>query len=123
MFEADVLMSFYPLEFIRTSRNILDLYITAGMNFTHATIDKYSAGAIGPPINRISQVAGIGVEYVVRKQGKIMRAFLEFNCNQGFVNPTTAESSTNALPKMSTGLNFGIRVASRRQVKARPSTW
>jgi hypothetical protein len=123
IFEGDALISLYPLEFIRTRSNMLDLYITVGVNFTHLSIDKYTSGVSASPINRIGQVAGIGVEYVVRKQAKILRAFFELNCNQGFIKPTAPESETNMLPKLSAGVNVGIRVAYKRHVKVRPSTW
>lgn len=68
--ESDVLIDIYPLEFIRTHTNVLDVYLTTGVS-VHSFSEKkpitrgyISTGEEGTIPSKTYQVAGVGLTYL-----------------------------------------------------------
>jgi hypothetical protein len=121
-YEAEALINVYPLEFVRTSKNILDMYLVMGFNFTHVSVSKYES-AISHPYGQLNHVAGIGFEYLMRRGSKVMRLFSEMNFGNRFYSSAKTEKQLSPLPHIVSAVNFGVRIGYKKALRAKPSGW
>jgi hypothetical protein len=121
-YEAEGLINIYPLEFVRTRRNVIDVYMVTGINHTHIGMEKDGPG-ISRQIDRTTHVLGIGFECLMRRGCKIMRFFSELNFGNSFCAPDKREEMKRPVPATSSAVNFGVRMSCRKMVKVRPASW
>lgn len=108
-FEAEGIFNLYPLEFYRTRRNVLDVYLLAGINFTHLAISRSAS------VNRLNQVGGFGVDWLSRKGGSVIRLFAE--AYVGTRLSYSGEQKSTLCHNIFSGINLGLRVGFRKRVK------
>lgn len=118
-YEADLLSNFSPLEFFRVSKNVVDIYFITGLNFTHIDFDNHYSLYGKKRFDRISRVAGLGIEYILRKGTKTICVFSDVTAGNRLRDPKS-ERENGPLPSMQSALNFGVRIGYSRQVKVKP---
>ena len=117
-YEAELLANFYPLEFVRVTKNILDVYLVTGINYTHINFDNHFSPYNSQRFNRWSRVAGLGVEYLLRKGGKTICIFSEATVGNN-LNTKLAANNDGPLPSVLSAVNIGARVSYRKTVKVK----
>lgn len=107
IFENDLLIDVYPLEFFRTQLNVLDVYLTTGLSH-HSFSEKkavkpgyVSNSEVGLPSSRTYQVAGLGLTYLPLRFNQATSFFAEAL----LYNAITFSSS----PESNVFINIGIR--------------
>jgi hypothetical protein len=108
LFEADMVFNFYPLEFYRTRKNILDVYLLAGINYTHLGFKQNSSE------NRINQVGGFGIDWLNRNGRSILRLFAE--AYVGTPLTYSGEYEANSVHDIFSGINIGLRIGFRKRM-------
>lgn len=108
-FEAEGIFNLYPLEFYRTRKNILDVYLLAGINYAHLSFLQNAS------INRVNQVGGFGVDWLNRNGRNVIRLFAE--AYVGTQLTYSGESESNSGHDISSGINIGVRIGFRKKVK------
>ncbi|MGE0590249.1 MAG: hypothetical protein AB7O48_16840 [Cyclobacteriaceae bacterium] len=108
-FEAEGVFNLYPLEFYRTRKNILDVYLLAGINYTHVGFRQ------GASVNRVNQVGGVGVDWLNRNGRSVIRLFAEVYVGTPLTYSDEYES--NSIDNIFSGINIGLRIGSRKKVK------
>jgi hypothetical protein len=108
-FEAEEIFNLYPLEFYRTRKNILDVYLLAGINYTHLG-SRQSAS-----INSVNQVGGFGVDWLNRNSRSVIRLFAE--ACVGTPLTYSDEYESNSIHNIFSGINIGLRIGSRKRIK------
>jgi hypothetical protein len=116
-YEAELSANFHPLEFVRVSKNTIDLYLITGINYTHINFDNHLSPFKSKSFNRFSRVTGIGVEYLIRKVGKTIVLFTDATVGQ---NLHATESQGGPLPSMISAVNMGVRVGHKKPMKVKP---
>jgi hypothetical protein len=121
--QSEALLNVYPLEFIRTRKQVLDIYITTGVSFNNLTYkDRHvfvqnDAQVEFKKLDRVimvNQVSGIGFEYHLPL--KFAHVFAEaLFANPIYTSTQNAEFDAIAGP-LGTSINFGIRLGTRRNV-------
>lgn len=105
--EKDLLIDVYLLEFFRTQKNLLDVYLTTGVShhtFSERELLKpgyISTREAGVPTARTYQVVGIGLTHLPLRFGQSTSFFTEFL----LYNAITFSSS----PESNAFLNVGVR--------------
>lgn len=118
-YEAELLSNFSPLEFFRVSKNVVDIYLITGLNYTQINFDNnYSAYERGR-FDRISRVAGIGIEYILRKGNKSICVFSDALVSNRLKDARTKDEKT-PFPLVQSALNFGVRIGYSKHVKLKP---
>jgi hypothetical protein len=110
-FEAEGVFNLYPLEFYRTRKNILDVYLLAGINYTHLGFTQ------GASINRVNQMSGFGVDWLNRNGRSIIRLFAEVYV--GTLLAYSGEQESNSVHDIFSGINIGLRIGLRKKMKVR----
>lgn len=110
MYEAETLLNFYLLEFIRTRQNVLDIYLSAGLNFNHLEKGFKSTGTHRTQ-NTFSQQVGAGIECLLRRERKITYLFAEVNIGTPFRVDEEKVDALDVLPGILTSFNIGVRYA------------
>lgn len=107
IFENDLLIDVYPLEFFRTQLNVLDIYLTTGLSH-HSFSEKkaiesgyISTREAGLPSSRTYQVIGIGLTYLPLRFNQATSFFAEAL----LYNTITFSSS----PESNVFINVGVR--------------
>lgn len=125
--ESEALLNFYPLEFLRTRKHVMDIYVTTGVNFSNFRYkdrNVFSQGASMEPQTReylaiekasvMNQVSGIGAEY------HLPFTFVHVFAEALFSNPIYLSSDnsyfSNTCRQSCTTINFGIRIGSKKNV-------
>lgn len=126
--ESEALLNFYPLEFLRTRKHVLDIYFTSGINVSNFKYknrnvflqdngqqnDLVEFNALDK-VTVVSQVTGIGTDYLL--PAGFVHVFVELL----FSNPlyTSTENSYFLQTRQQAGVtfNFGVRIGSKRNVK------
>jgi hypothetical protein len=112
--ESEILLNFYPLEFLRTHKNILDVYFFSGLDFAHVEFANKSIGYDGKE-SILSHVVGIGTEVIIRKNQRAVFLFTEISAGNRFNKFRRAsDESKNPIPELLTSVNIGIRYAIER---------
>lgn len=118
-YEAELLSNFSPLEFFRVSKNVVDIYLIAGLNYTQINFDNHYSVYDKKRFDRISRVAGIGIEYIVRKGNKSICVFSDaILANR--LKDARAKDEVTPFPAVQSALNFGLRIGYSRHVKVKP---
>lgn len=125
--KSEAVMNLYPLEFLRTRKHVLDIYLSTGVSFDKfryrdrnifvqndglttqndfQTIDKVTV---------INQVSGIGVEY------HLPFSFLHVFSEVAFANSIYSSSRNTVfretLRQSTPMINFGLRIGTKKAVK------
>jgi|GEM_PF-1877947 len=127
LLESEALLNIYPLEFLRTRKHVLDIYVSTGLNFTsfrykdrdvffqndgkavdmeYHQLDKVSV---------ISQVTGIGIEYHL--PFSFVHIFSEALFSNSMYLSTNNETFKQTWKQAATTLNFGVRFGTKKNVK------
>ena len=118
--ESELLVNFYPLEFIRTRRNVLDIYLFSGFNYSHIGYE-YIARTDKKDV-RFNQVFGAGFECLVPQKFSFFTFFTELSLGSSLYN-TQINSEVQALSKGSAGIvssvNVGFRFGRKMNFKAK----
>ncbi len=118
-YEAELLSNFSPLEFFRVSKNVVDIYLITGLNYTQINFDNHYSVYDKKRFDRISRVAGIGIEYIVRKGNKSICVFSDaILANR--LKDARAKDEVTPFPAVQSALNFGLRIGYSRHVKVKP---
>jgi hypothetical protein len=117
-YEAELLANLYPLEFLRVSKNIIDVYLLTGLNYTHINYDNNFSPYQAQRFNRVSRITGIGIEYLMRKGGKTIYVFSEATMGNN-LNPKVKASERGPMPPILSAVNVGVRVAYKKMVKVK----
>lgn len=115
-YEAEVLSNFHPLEFFRVNKNIVDIYLITGLNYSHINFDNHHSAYEKKRFNRLSRLAGLGIEYIVRRGSKSICIFSDVTVANQFTGPGTNDENT-PFPSIQSALNFGLRLGFSRHVK------
>ncbi|HEY0653013.1 MAG TPA: hypothetical protein VGD65_07790 [Chryseosolibacter sp.] len=118
-YEAEILSNLSPLEFFRVSKNVIDIYLITGLNYTQINFDNHYSAYAKKRFDRISRVAGIGAEYIIRKGNKSICVFSEATVANRFRDLKGEEEKT-PFPSVQSALNFGLRIGYTRHVKIKP---
>lgn len=118
-YEAELLSNFSPLEFFRVSKHVVDIYLITGLNYTHINFDNHYSSYEGNRFDRISRVAGLGVEYIVRKGNKSICLFSDATVANPLKDARAMDEDT-PFPRVQSALNFGLRITYSRQIKVKP---
>jgi hypothetical protein len=118
-YEAELLSNFSPLEFFRVSKNLVDIYLITGLNYTQINFDNHYSDYDKKRFDQISRVAGIGIEYIVRKGNKLICVFSDALVANRFRGANANDENT-PFPSVQSALNFGLRIGYSRQVKVKP---
>lgn len=118
-YEAEVLSNFYPLEFFRVSKNVVDIYLITGLNFSHINFDNNYSAYEKNKFDRLSRLAGLGIEYIVRRGSKTICVFSDATVANQFTGSKAKDDNT-PFPSIQSALNFGVRIGFARQVKLKP---
>ena len=118
VFDSEALVNLYPLEFLRTHKNILDIYFTTGFRFAHVQLGFEDGKEFtSSPTQKgkvLSQVSGFGGEYRIPGQNKFVYLFAEVV----FANPVHSASSSSAFSNVwtnkSASTSIGVRFGSFR---------
>jgi hypothetical protein len=114
-FEAELLCNFSPLEFLRVSKNLMDIYVITGLNYTHINFDNNVSMSGKKAFHRLSSVAGIGLEYIIRQGSKTIYIFSDATVANHFGTPQAAKEKT-PFPSIQSAVNFGVRMGYRKHV-------
>ena len=118
-YEAELLSNLSPLEFFRVSKNVVDIYLITGLNLTQISFDNHYSAYEKKRFDRISRVAGLGIEYIVRKGNKSICFFSEATiANQ--LNELSSKGELTPFPSVQSAVNFGLRVGYSKHVKLKP---
>jgi hypothetical protein len=125
--ESEALLNLYPLEFLRTRKHVLDIYITTGLNFSkfkyndrnvflQNDVQQDEAEFLAlDKATVLSQVSGIGIEY------HLPFSFVHVFTEAVFANQIYASSDNCFFQQTSrqagTTINFGIRIGNKKNVK------
>jgi len=123
MFETEVVTNVYPLQFFRTHKQVVDMYITTGISFNNLRFfgnylqqDGFVNNSdINEPfigkINQVIGVVGFGTEYHI----PIKKDFLHLFAEGRFGKPVQANSSTalkntkvGDYTSITLGISFGM---------------
>lgn len=118
-YEAELLSNFSPLEFFRVSKNVVDIYLITGLNYTQINFDNHVSIYDKKRFSRLSRVAGIGLEYILRKGGKTICIFSDATFASPLQDPKE-KMGTTPFPSIQTALNFGVRIGYSRHIKIKP---
>jgi hypothetical protein len=118
-YEAELLSNFSPLEFFRVSKNVVDIYLITGFNYTQINYDNHYSVHEQKRFDRISRVAGIGIEYIVRKGNKLICVFSDATVGNR-LKDAKANDEHSPFPAVQSALNIGVRIGYTRQVKLKP---
>jgi hypothetical protein len=114
LIESELDINFYPLEFLRTRDNILDLYIITGCRFSSIKAEFFSSQTKTSIARVFGQLAGMGTEMMVSVNRRSVVAFSEIL----FSNPISASASpsevNNAWEYKCVAVNFGIRIGTMK---------
>lgn len=108
-FESEGVFNLYPLEFYRTRRNILDVYLLAGINYTHLCFRR------GASVNRVNQESGFGIDWLNRNGRNVIRLFAEVYVGTPLTYGGDYES--NSVHDIFSGINIGTRIGFRKKMK------
>jgi hypothetical protein len=124
--ESQALINFYPLEFFRTSKQRLDLYVCTGISFNrfknHNLIfrQKDSPELVAPAEKKakyLGQLTGFGIEC------HLPHGFAHIFAEVMFSNLIYTTSDTQAvngiLSELTPAINFGLRIGHKKLVKTR----
>lgn len=115
-YEAELLSNFYPLEFFRVTKNVMDIYLITGVNYTVINFDNNVSSYGKSRFDQLSRVGGMGIEYILRKSGKTIRVFSEATVGNKLSNLEASDAKT-PFPSILSAINFGVRMEYKRQVK------
>ena len=118
-YEAELLSNFSPLEFFRVSKNLVDIYLITGLNYTHINFDNHYSLYEKKRFDRISRVAGLGIEYIIRKGNRSICVFSEGTVGNR-LQQSRAGNENTPFPSFHSALNFGLRVGYSKHVKLKP---
>ncbi|HEY0743932.1 MAG TPA: hypothetical protein VGD40_20845 [Chryseosolibacter sp.] len=118
-YEAELLSNFSPLEFFRVSKNVVDIYLITGLNYTQINFDNNYSAYGRNRFDRLSRVAGLGIEYIVRKGNKSICLFSDATVSNR-LRDSRANDERTPLPHVQSALNFGVRIGYTRHVKVKP---
>jgi hypothetical protein len=116
-YEAELSANFYPLEFMRVSKNTIDLYLVTGLNYTHINFDYNRSPFMSKTFNRFSRITGLGVEYLIRKTGQTIAVFTDATVGQ---NLLLNQPQDGPLPSLISAVNVGVRVGYKKAMKVKP---
>ena len=119
-YEAELLSNFSPLEFIRVSKNVVDIYFITGLNYTQINFDNHYSVYEKNRFDRISRVAGLGIEYIIRRGNKMICVFSDAIVANRLKSAREYDEHT-PFPFVQSAVNFGLRIGYSRQVKLKPS--
>jgi hypothetical protein len=108
-FEAEGVFNLYPLEFYRTRKNILDVYLLAGINYTHLHFRQSTS------TNCVNQESGIGVDWLNRNGRSVIRLFAEVYVGTSL--SSSGEHESNSGRDIFSGINVGLRIGLRKKIK------
>ncbi len=120
-YEGDLLLNFYPMEFARTSKNTIDLYLATGFNYTYAAYHDRQSAFLKDSFQRLSNLWGIGVEALARRESKVMRLFAEIHVGSAFHTGNHANDSSGPIPKTISAINIGVRVGFQKMYRPHQS--
>lgn len=107
---SEALVNFYPLEFFRTRKNVLDIYFTTGFRFTNiATTDENCNSGEQSKGKVMSQVSGMGMEVLLPYSNKFIHVFGETLFSNPFHNSSKVSASSTSWSSKTVSLNIGIR--------------
>jgi hypothetical protein len=109
-YEAEALLNFYPLEFLRTRKHILDIYLFSGLNFSYLEFDDHTIGNRGKRTT-LGHLLGWGAELILLHDGKVAYLFSEISAGDCFRLNTKSEETSSPIPEIITSVNVGIRYA------------
>jgi hypothetical protein len=109
-YEGEVLFNFFPLEFMRTRKHILDIYILAGLNLSSMQFLDQSIGSRGR-MTDFSNVIGAGTEFLLRSGGRVIYLFAEMSASDSFEINGKSKEANDPIPEVKTALTIGVRYA------------
>jgi hypothetical protein len=126
--ESEALLNVYPLEFFRTRKHVLDIYVSTGISFNsykykNRNVFLQNNGLAAADmefdaLNKvavINQVGGIGIEY------HLPFSFVHVFTEAVFSNPmylsTSNQTFRETLKQASTCFNFGIRIGTKKNIR------
>lgn len=124
LMESEALINIYPLEFFRTRKNILDIYVTTGIKFNKFRLDDentYSDIARYPDLKNadrnepqyiLSQVTGIGIEFLLPGQAKFVNVFAEALFSNPVITSSNFSDFYDTWRDGETCVNIGLRFGS-----------
>lgn len=106
--ECDLLMDFYLLEFFRSKKNVLDIYLTTGFSYNRLSVKKpldivlaSDNSASDVPHHKNYQVIGLGIKYIPANGKRLTHFF----CEAIFYNSIKLDTVSD----MNVFINFGIK--------------
>ncbi len=125
LFESEGFVNFYPLNYIRSGENALDVYLIAGISMDNIKFYGHYLTAEGEKVNystssepylgKISQLnatGGLGLEYKLPTQAGFIHLFGEAKYGSPFQSGTDSESFKNTsirnFTSISVGVSFGV---------------
>lgn len=118
--ESELLVNFYPLEFLRTGRNVLDIYLFSGFSYSHMGYEYIARP--DKKDTRFNQVFGAGFECLVPQKFSFFTFFTELSLGSSLYN-TQLDSEIQELSKGAAGIvssvNIGLRFGRRVPFKAK----
>ncbi len=131
LIESEALVNFYPLEFFRTRKNVLDIYVTTGVklnNFKLNDKNTYRDIDLHPNFNDsnthpgkekvLTQVAGLGIEFLLPNKVKSVHLFAEAIISNPIYSSATISEFYEAWSQGETCFNIGVRFGSKHTGKA-----
>lgn len=123
--ESEALVNIYPLEFLRTRKNVLDIYITTGIKFNNLKLNNDNTRLeieLHPDFKSInirkdrqhvfSQLAGVGMEFVLPCKSKFANLFIEALISNPIATSVNFSKFFDTWSQGETCLNLGLRFGS-----------
>lgn len=119
LIESELLVNFYPLEFMRTRKNILDIYFTTGVKFANIGARKKPCPAsgdayLGSRTKVLSQVSGVGIVALIPSNKRFTNMFAEVLFSNPFFDSRPPTREATAWTGKSVCMNVGVRLGIRK---------
>lgn len=114
LIESEFAINFYPLEFLRTQDNVLDLYITTGVRFSSIKTELSSLQERPSHSDVVGQLAGLGGEIMVPFRRRSVIVFSEILFSNPINTNGTTSRADNAWQYKNGAVNVGVRVGTMK---------
>ncbi|HYG03447.1 MAG TPA: hypothetical protein VD927_13440 [Chryseosolibacter sp.] len=110
---SEIFLNFYPLEFVRTHANVLDVYLFSGLNFGALVFENKDRNKTH---FRFSHTFGAGIEYLLPGENRFVHLFTEASLGKSLYNSMaiTSEGSYKGAYDVLACVNFGVRFGRKR---------